>query len=41
MTWSNVLCAKLPTWKLNELNLTCGMELMHGDTMPGSKLTWT
>ena len=41
MTWSNVPCAKLPTLKLIDLNLTCGMELMCGDRMAGSKLAWT
>ena len=37
MTWPNVPCDKLP----HVFSLPCDMELMCGDSMAGTKLTWT
>ena len=35
--WPNVPCVKF----IYLLDVTCGMELMHGDGVAGSMLTWT
>ena len=35
--WPKVPCVKF----IYLLDVTCGMELMHGDGVAGSKLTWT